>query len=138
LVRSRADGCAATTTPKLSPIIGRRDDLRRRDHGVVMTFGGLPVALQSPVVTVVVIVIGVVLWWNGVRFRRGRDARAVLVVFGAVACVGLWPLLLVVPVIVLQPTLVLAPARRPAVPGVAGRRKELLAGCRAGRSPFDA
>jgi hypothetical protein len=50
---------------------------------------------------VVVIVIGVVQWWNGVRLRRGRDARAVLVV-GAVTCVGLWPLLLVVPAIVLQ------------------------------------
>jgi hypothetical protein len=78
----------------------------------------------------------IVLWCNGVRFRRGRDARAVLVVFGAVTCVGLWPL--VVPAIVLQPTLVLAPARRPAEPGVAGRRKKLLAGCRAGRPPFDA
>ena len=110
------------------PVNRPGDDLRRRDHGVVMTFGGLPVALQSPLVTVVVIVIGVVLWWNGVRFRRGRDARAVLVVFGAVACVVLWPLLLVVPAIVLQPTLVLAPARRPAERGVAGRRKNFWQG----------
>jgi hypothetical protein len=80
----------------------------------------------------------IVLWCSGVRFRRGRDARAVLVVVGAVTCVGLGPLLLVVPAIVLQPTLVLAPARRPSEPGVAGRRKKLLAECRAGRPPFDA
>jgi hypothetical protein len=93
-----------------------------------LTFGGLPVALQSPVVTAVVIVIGVVLWWNGVRFRRGRDARAVPVVFGAVTWAVLWPLLLVVPAIVLPPTLVLASARRPAEPGVAGRRKNVWQG----------
>jgi hypothetical protein len=42
--------------------------------------------------------------------------------------VGLWPDLLVVPAIVLQPTLVLAPARRPAERGVAGRRKNFWQG----------
>jgi xanthine/uracil permease len=70
--------------------------------GVFLALGGLTVAMLSPVVTVILVVLGVVVWWNGLRLRRGRDVRVVLVVVGVVTCIGIWPVLLVAPAIVLQ------------------------------------
>ncbi len=74
--------------------------------GSVFALGGLGSSIRPysypAELGLVLIALGVVILALGLRLKRGSDTRVLLTVLSMLTAIGVWPLLLVVPAIVLQ------------------------------------